>query len=517
MRLVNNIYLNTKDLLKMKNLLLILLSFTLLVMHHQIIAQNSVKTLLKVGDKAPALNAYKWIKGNPVKDFKKGKVYLVDFGATWCVPCAQAIPHLTQLASKYKNEVDVVGVFVMEAKKDSKDLSYVPRVEQYVSQKGDNLSYNVAIDNPAGIIENDWLHAAELTGIPQAFIIDKDGLIAWIGVPNAKTLNELLDYVNSDNYDISDAIQGSKMQKAMQRPVLDERKSLFQDGNGDEANFLYRSILTKYKGEKGLVNFDYVHSKRWIKTPDGQSLAGVQEVNVSLAKLYFMAYADTINNLIYTRQPELNMEYPDTIASPDSKSSYGKIWYRPIWEVRDKNLFVNTGQYLTKKYNYSLLVSNENVSAKSLQLMMRNELMSHFGYEVSVEERLMPYWKLVVDPKAKEKLKAKAPGNKYAAKKVNDSIVCYTNAITKDVLMRLIIYFSYSQIGFDSSPKKEGPFVDETGISGNIDYNITRHESEELRKGNWEVALKFLHRQGFDLVEDKRMTKVVVIKDPVIK
>ncbi len=46
------------------------------------IAQNEIK--LREFDAPPALRPYKWIKGEPVTEFKKGNVYVVEFGAT-CV------------------------------------------------------------------------------------------------------------------------------------------------------------------------------------------------------------------------------------------------------------------------------------------------------------------------------------------------------------------------------------------------------------------------------------------------
>ena len=38
---------------------------------------------LKVGDKAPAIRVYKWLKGQPVTAFRKGQIYIVEMGATW--------------------------------------------------------------------------------------------------------------------------------------------------------------------------------------------------------------------------------------------------------------------------------------------------------------------------------------------------------------------------------------------------------------------------------------------------
>jgi thiol-disulfide isomerase/thioredoxin len=77
------------------------------------LCRNVLAGELKLGDPAPALKVSKFVKGSPVTKFEPGKFYVVEFWATWCGPCKTSIPHLTEMAKKYK-DVQFVGVSVWE-------------------------------------------------------------------------------------------------------------------------------------------------------------------------------------------------------------------------------------------------------------------------------------------------------------------------------------------------------------------------------------------------------------------
>src|SRR5262245_8423353 len=83
---------------------------------------------LKPGDAAPPIIVRKWIKGGPVTTFQPGMVYVVEFWATWCGPCQNAMPHLSNLAVKYKGKAEVLSIDVKEDKK----TDFLPKVEQFV-------------------------------------------------------------------------------------------------------------------------------------------------------------------------------------------------------------------------------------------------------------------------------------------------------------------------------------------------------------------------------------------------
>jgi thiol-disulfide isomerase/thioredoxin len=135
---------------------------------------------LGVGDAAPKLDVSKWVKGTPVSRFEKGRVYVVEFWATWCAPCRVSIPHLTEMQKNNPN-VTFIGVSVWEHAQSD--------VEPFVEKMGDKMDYRVAMDvvpegeKAKGKMAETWMEAASQPGIPTAFIVNGDGRIAWIGYP----------------------------------------------------------------------------------------------------------------------------------------------------------------------------------------------------------------------------------------------------------------------------------------------------------------------------------------------
>jgi thiol-disulfide isomerase/thioredoxin len=154
-----------------------------------------------VGDPAPAITVARFIKGAPVQSFEQGKLYVVEFWATWCPPCRTSIPHLTELQKKYK-DVTFIGVSVYERDPDG--------VQPFVEKMGDKMDYRVAMDSippgktdQEGLMAVNWMAAANQEGIPTAFIVDTKGLIAWIGHP--MELEEALPGVVAGTWDMNRA------------------------------------------------------------------------------------------------------------------------------------------------------------------------------------------------------------------------------------------------------------------------------------------------------------------------
>lgn len=152
---------------------------------------------LMVGDPAPPLSVEKWVKGEPITGFEKGKVYVVEFWATWCGPCIAAMPHLSELQKEYKD--DGVTIIGMTSQDRSNTLE---KVEKMVADKGDTMGYTVAWDTERKTNEA-YMRAAGQNGIPCSFVVDREGRIAYIGHPMG--LDGPLAQIVEGTYDIEKA------------------------------------------------------------------------------------------------------------------------------------------------------------------------------------------------------------------------------------------------------------------------------------------------------------------------
>lgn len=93
----------------------------------------------------------------------KGKVLVIDFWATYCGPCKEAMLHLEKLHKKYKGMGLVVVGVSLDADKE----------EAAIFTKSLGITYTIGMSN-AGILKE----YGGLNFIPQTFLIDRSGNIS---------------------------------------------------------------------------------------------------------------------------------------------------------------------------------------------------------------------------------------------------------------------------------------------------------------------------------------------------
>ncbi len=155
---------------------------------------------LNVGDTAPPLAIAEWAKGSPVdlaKD-KGKKIHVVEFWAVWCPPCKMSVPLLTDMQKKYGKDVTIIGVTEPDSGANSPS-----EIRRFVRDQGSKMDYTVAIDS--GATTQSYMAAAGAVGIPHAFVISKDGKIAWQGSPLDPELDAVLGKLAAGTFDLSAA------------------------------------------------------------------------------------------------------------------------------------------------------------------------------------------------------------------------------------------------------------------------------------------------------------------------
>jgi len=158
------------------------------------VAARSQEATLKVGSDAPPLTIAKWVKAGPVT-LEKGKIYVVEFWATWCVPCVMSMPHLSELQDTYKDKVTFIGVTGEDQRGNTLEA-----VEAMAQERGPGMGYAVAWDD-ADKTHDAWLRAAGIQGIPCAFVVDASGKIAHISLGYPPSLDIPLARIVAGTWD----------------------------------------------------------------------------------------------------------------------------------------------------------------------------------------------------------------------------------------------------------------------------------------------------------------------------
>ena len=93
-----------------------------------------------------------------------GEVILLNFWATWCMPCRQEMPAMERLWQRYKNKgLVVLGVSNDDAEKRRRVATFVKKVD---------LSFPILLDTKSLVSD---LYG--VSGIPVSYLISRDGIV----------------------------------------------------------------------------------------------------------------------------------------------------------------------------------------------------------------------------------------------------------------------------------------------------------------------------------------------------
>ena len=116
--------------------------------------------------------------------FKSKSVVILDFWASWCVPCREAIPHLKLCYNKYQAS----GIAMIAISEDKDKAAWL----KAISTDGTGNWNHVLADEDAKDVSNIGMKY-ETAPIPMCYLINKQGIIIgkWLG--NSKENEEAID------------------------------------------------------------------------------------------------------------------------------------------------------------------------------------------------------------------------------------------------------------------------------------------------------------------------------------
>jgi len=107
------------------------------------------------------------MKGEKIKlsDVYKDKLVILDFWASWCVPCKKELSFLDKFQKKYGDHIQVIAIDIDKARHVSKAKAYI---------KSKRYTFEVLFDT-----ENKVTKLYNVTTPPNTNIISTDGEIIW--------------------------------------------------------------------------------------------------------------------------------------------------------------------------------------------------------------------------------------------------------------------------------------------------------------------------------------------------
>ena len=400
-----------------------------------------------------------------LNDFK-GKWLMIDFWSRECLGCIARFPETSVEQKEFKDKVQ----FLMVAPSDKKNAH-----RQLYAHYRDKLHLEMpcAFDSTIGKRFN-------VGALPFLVIVDPNGIVAAVTT-------------NIDNQKIKALLRGEMpvfppawFRNGHEDYDYDAKLPFLMHGNGSpdsNVNVMYRSLLTNWRpGIPRAGNPIDDGPNTAIKK--GHIPGKFELLGLSLSSLYMVAYIGSFS------------------FNKDDTAHYGNFWPNPLLETKDSLFFkldLATGK---NTYCYSLIVPPAKAKKEYMMQMIQSDLQHYFGYEVSIETRKMPYWRVIATDEARTKLLSKTKGR---FSRNNDDIAMQRYSVKNDHIKDFVALVGLmSQV----SSKDYEPILDETGINGDIDITV------EWLLNDFKSVREALNKNGLDLVKGEKEMKCVVIRDP---
>lgn len=145
--------------------------------------QRAQKGQMKIGERAPEFTLTTFDGQTYHSSDLRGKVVLLNLWASWCKPCEQEAADLEAAWRHYQSRDDVLFLGVAWTDTDKKSQEYLTKFD-ITYPNGPDLGTRIA-------------QAYRITGVPETFIIDRDGVLAYVKFSPFLSAQEIIAVVDS--------------------------------------------------------------------------------------------------------------------------------------------------------------------------------------------------------------------------------------------------------------------------------------------------------------------------------
>ncbi len=120
----------------------------------------------------------------------KGKVVVIDFWATWCMPCKESFPAVQRVVDHYADDNKVEFLFIDTWENNEK---FESGVRQFITDS--KYTFNVLFDERDPVSHKQELtsNAYQVKGIPTRIIVDRNGKICFTEVGYSGSFEQMSD------------------------------------------------------------------------------------------------------------------------------------------------------------------------------------------------------------------------------------------------------------------------------------------------------------------------------------
>lgn len=449
----------------MKHIIILITAVFLTFISGQALAQsNTIIQPLGIGDPIPdeVWNVPLSVVNHPdgkeiitLADYKD-KLIIIDFWATWCVPCIKSLYKLDTLQGQFADDLVVIPTTY----EDAEDAA------TFFKKRGWQL--------PTATLETTLKSYFPHQSIPHQVWV-KDGNVLSIVGPEYANADMVTKVIDGQEVDFDNKIEVE----------FDKNKPIFLDGNGgDGSNMLYQSVIS------GRLNVRV----SGISSPTSNQILAY---NQTVEQLYTTAVQGQgslyLNPLTYKRY--VIYEVNDTLTN--------RINPETIVQSKDESLINQWAEDNIYCYNLVLPKESGTVDVSNKMLQDLNDFFrSHLNLRVTYEDREVMALALVKNHNYRD---ISTIGGDSRLKWYSDiKKLSITNKPIYSFIsyMRGILEYRTQ----NNLPPYPYPIVNETGIEENVDLTVNADfmDIESVRKG--------LSKYGLDLVEKTSTVKMIVFK-----